>query len=202
MSRRIATSAVKGLGSGGGGKPQPVPLKRVVAPLIVKVADGYTISQAATALNTRSGWSTRLQGVGVRMLYAEYSPDTLTLAELRTHRDEIAREPWAAWVSLSGFAPALEAAVEVSPAPEPTATPTAGLQRVEFFAPGTYAGAPGLDYEFEIAWVDRSLEWDWVLKNQDGGCYDALRAFMGPLPAQHGVRKYEIALTDTGETLI
>ena len=81
-----------------------------------------------------------------------------------------------------------------APAPEPTATPTAGLQRVEFFA-------PGLDYDFEIAWVDRSVEWDWTLKNQDGGCYDALRAFMGPLPAQHGVRKYEIALTDTGETL-
>ena len=89
-------------------------------------------------------------------------------------------------------APGLEPAVSSdterseSAAPAATPTPSTGLQRVEFWPPGTYADAPGLDYDFEIQWIDRSVEWDWTLKDQDAGCYDALRAFMGPLPAQHG----------------
>ena len=117
-------------------------------------------------------------------------------AELRATLAEVAAPALEGSVSASA-GQSESAAVEL----EPTATPATGLQRVEFWAPGTYADAPGLDYEFEIAWVDRSVEWDWTLKNQDGGCYDALRAFMGPLPAQHGIRKYEIALTDVGDDL-
>ena len=118
-------------------------------------------------------------------------------AELRGTLAEVAAPGLEGSVSASAGQSTSAAAELVAPEP----TPATGLQRVEFWAPGTYADAPGLDYDFEIAWVDRSVEWDWTLKNQDGGCYDALRAFMGPLPAQHGIRKYEIALTDVGDTL-
>ena len=145
-----------------------------------------------TGLNANRTWLQVTLDGEARWIFADL---TDVSAELRGTLAEVA-------------APALETAVSsdtgqgesAAAALEPTATPATGLQRVEFWAPGTYADAPGLDYDFEIAWVDRSLEWDWVLKDQ-AVCYDALRAFMGPLPAQHGIRKYEIALTDVGGNL-
>ena len=150
-------------------------------------------SLPVTGINANRTWLQVAPEGEIRWIFADLTDVT---AELRGTLAEVA-DP--------GLEPAVSSdtgqSESAAPAPEPTATPATGLQRVEFWAPGTYADAPGLDYDFEIAWVDRSVEWDWTLKNQDGGCYDALRAFMGPLPAQHGIRKYEIALTDVGDTL-
>ncbi len=123
-------------------------------------------------------------------------------AELRGTLAEVAAPALEGSVSASA-GQSESAAVELEPPPPPRPTVTGG------YAPGTQWSPPGsygrhllgLDYDFEIEWVDRSSQWDWDLKNQDGGCYDALRVFLRSQPKTFGVRKYELALTDPGETL-
>ena len=65
-----------------------------------------------------------------------------------------------------------------------------------WYPPGFYARTlPGLDYEWDLVWTDNSAVWDWEIADAQG-CYDALRVYLGELPRQHGVKKYEITLAD------
>ena len=89
----------------------------------------------------------------------------------------------------------LPAGPSAAPASEPAA-PGALPPGTQWNVPGTYTGnPPGLDYDFELEWVDESSKWDWELKDP-GDCYDALRVFLGNLPRRFGIRKYRITLLD------
>ncbi len=114
-------------------------------------------SLPVTGINADRTWLQVAPEGEIRWIFADL---TDVSAELRGTLAEVVAP---------GLEPAVSSDTGQSESPAPAATPTAtngGLQRVEFWAPGTYADAPGLDYDFEIAWVDRSVEWDWTLKNQ------------------------------------
>ena len=67
---------------------------------------------------------------------------------------------------------------------------------VKWNPPGTYSSTlPGLDYDFELSWRDESEQWDWEFVDPEG-CYDALRVYLGDLPARKGLRRAEIVLSD------
>ena len=63
--------------------------------------------------------------------------------------------------------------------------------------PGSYADAPGLDYEFELVLGDDSALWNWRMRDPSV-CWDALRAHMGHIPQTVGLKRLEVRLTDPG----
>ena len=63
-------------------------------------------------------------------------------------------------------------------------------------APGTYSRHhPGLAYDFELVFTDRSVLWDWRIRDFEG-CYDALRVHMGSVPEEAGLQRMEFHLSD------
>ena len=124
-----------------------------------------------------------------RWIFADLTDVT---AELRADLAEVA-------------APALEGSVSAStgqsssaaPAkPAATATPVPAPETV-YHAPGTYDRAlyPGLRYEWELTFTDNSELWDWEIVDFQG-CYDAIRVYMGELPAERGLQRVEMVLSD------
>ena len=63
--------------------------------VIVAVADGYTVDQAATNLGNLSGWRVIGKARTLGFVFGEYSPDNLTLEQLDTKISSIGRKPWA-----------------------------------------------------------------------------------------------------------
>ena len=62
-------------------------------------------------------------------------------------------------------------------------------------APGTYSrDLPGLAYDFELAFTDNAVMWDWRVRDFEG-CYDALRVYMG-VPQEVGLQRLELRLAD------
>ena len=81
------------------------------------------------------------------------------------------------------------------PVPSPTPTPRPA-RRVDYVAPGTYdRDLPGLDYEWDLVFIDDSSQWDWVIPDRLG-CYDAMRVYLGPLARQFGLKRAEFSLAD------
>ena len=63
--------------------------------VIVAVADGYTVDQAATNLGNLSGWRVIGKARTLGFVFGEYSPDNLTLGQLDAKISSIGRKPWA-----------------------------------------------------------------------------------------------------------
>lgn len=66
--------------------------------IIVQVANGYTVDQAAEALEQLEGWTVTSRLYQLRMISATYAPDTLTLAQLDAKRAAIQALAWAEYV--------------------------------------------------------------------------------------------------------
>ena len=91
--------------------------------IIVTVASGYTLQQAAAALNRRAGWTVRpIQPWHSRFITATYTPDKLTLAELKAEQTAIQAEPWAEHVEIDALAFAAIGGSGGDPAPQPEAS--------------------------------------------------------------------------------
>ena len=84
--------------------------------IIVKVASGYTVDEAAEALEQLEGWTVTSRLCQLGMIGGEYTPDTLTLAQLDAKRDEIQALPWAARVGRDLVARAANAPATGTPA--------------------------------------------------------------------------------------
>ena len=165
-------------------------------------------SLPVTGINADRTWLQVAPEGEIRWIFADL---TDVSAEQRGTLAEVAAP--ALGESLATSEGQTESAAPATATPEaaavaPTATPPVVIAGSDVYPPGTLWKPPGsygrhllgLDYDFEIEWVDRSAQWDWELKDH-GGCYDALRVFMGSVPKQYGLKKYQIALTDPGETL-
>ncbi len=63
--------------------------------VIVIVADGYTVDYAAAELEKLQGWTVTNRLYQVGMITAKYSPDNLTLGELKTKIGQIEDKVWA-----------------------------------------------------------------------------------------------------------
>ena len=74
--------------------------------IIVSVAPGYTVDEAAAQLNARPGWQviSRMHYLG--MLGARHVPDNLTLSQLKAQANQIATQPWARRAEPDAFAAA------------------------------------------------------------------------------------------------
>lgn len=72
--------------------------------IIVRVASGYTVDQAAEAVEQLAGWTVTARLYQLGLLTARYAPDTLTLAQLDAQRAAIAALPWAEYVDRDGVA--------------------------------------------------------------------------------------------------
>ena len=70
----------------------------------IRVADGYTNQQAASALNNLRGWTTISQGRALPFIFGRYSPDNLTLAQLDAQLATIAGNSWAERASRDSLA--------------------------------------------------------------------------------------------------
>ncbi len=97
--------------------------------------------------------------------------------------------------------PVTEPAQPQPPEPPDThaAVQTETLGEVVYHAPGTYGSeVAGLDYSWELRFVDESAQWDWGMANADAAnaCQDALRAHMGQRPQWYGLQKADMVLHD------
>ena len=113
-------------------------------------------------------------------------------AELRAELAEVAAPALEGSVSTSAGQSQSAAAALVAP----TATPVPAPQ-TEYHAPGTYDRSlyPGLNYEWELTFSDNSELWDWEIVDFQG-CYDAIRVYIGELPAERGLQRVEMVLSD------
>ena len=83
------------------------------------------------------------------------------------------------------------------PADRPDLAVTSVAGDATYHAPGSYDRAehPGLAYDFELIFEDRSGMWNWRMRDFEG-CYDALRIHMGDIPEAIGLTRLEIHLWD------
>ena len=83
------------------------------------------------------------------------------------------------------------------PADRPELAVTSVAGDATYHAPGSYDRAehPGLAYDFELIFEDRSGMWNWRMRDFEG-CYDALRIHMGDIPEAVGLTRLEIHLWD------
>ena len=78
----------------------------ILGRIIVAVASGYSVDQAAAALEQLEGWTVTAKLSGFGLVTAKYAPDTLTLTELDAQRDAIEALPWAERVDRDAVAAA------------------------------------------------------------------------------------------------
>ena len=74
--------------------------------LLIAVAHGSTVDQAAAAVEQRAGWTVARRLDGLKQLIAEHVPDTLTLAELKAEQRAIEGLPEVEYVDLDTMASA------------------------------------------------------------------------------------------------
>ena len=74
--------------------------------LLIAVAQGSTVDQAAAAVEQRAGWTVARRLDGLKQLIAEHVPDTLTLAELKAEQRAIEGLPEVKYVDLDTMASA------------------------------------------------------------------------------------------------
>ena len=68
---------------------------------------------------------------------------------------------------------------------------------VLWHAPGSYSrDLPGLDYDFELAILDHSVEWDMTVRDFEA-CYDAVRVHIGAVARDMGLQKIDFQLKDS-----
>ena len=72
--------------------------------IIVRVATGYSVDQAAEAVEQIAGWTVTARLYQLGLLTATYAPDTLTLAQLDAQRAAIQALPWAEYVDRDAVA--------------------------------------------------------------------------------------------------
>ena len=97
--------------------------------IMVGVADGYTLDQAATQLGNRSGWTVTHKFSLGRIIAGEYSPDNLTLAQLTAEITAITGLAWARYAEFDALA-SHTGGTGVPPTPEDVPDPVSSVNVV------------------------------------------------------------------------
>ena len=102
--------------------------------------------------------------------------------------DELAQLP----VELPPLGASLSSNAGQSASAVPEVTPEPDLG--SWNPPGSYSrDLPGLDYEWELIFIDASDKWDWQIEDE-AGCYDAMRVYLGDWARAEGLKRVKFEL--------